>query len=300
MRESPYGSVIIAMVTPFTSALDVDYGTSVRLAKSLVEQGADGILVSGTTGESPTLTAEEKIELVSEVRSALPGNVMVWAGTSSYNTADSVRLTKLAESRGADGILAVTPYYNKPSQEGLYQHFKAISESTSLPIMLYNVPGRTSVNILPDTVLRLTELRNIKAIKEASGNLDQVSRILGNCPGDFYVYSGDDSLTLPILSLGGSGIVSVAGHLVAQDLKNMIKCFIEGDVEEARKIHHKLFDLFKVLFITSNPVPVKTALEMVGIPVGGFRLPLCAPSEKEAKAIRDVLVQTKLLAADGE
>ena len=300
MRESPYGSVIIAMVTPFTPDLEIDYGTSVRLAQSLSAQGADGILVSGTTGESPTLTPEEKIRLVSEVRSALPRNVMVWAGTSSYNTKDSVELTRRAEDAGADGILAVTPYYNKPSQEGLYRHFKAISESTSLPIMLYNVPGRTSVNILPETVLRLAELKNVKAIKEASGNLDQVSMILRGCPESFFVYSGDDSLTLPILSLGGSGIVSVAGHLVAQDLKNMIQCFGKGEVKEAWSIHHRLFELFKVLFITTNPVPVKTALEMVGVPVGGFRLPLCGPSEKELKAIREVLVKMGFLAVEGE
>ena len=300
MRESSYGSVIIAMVTPFTSDLEIDYGTSVRLAQSLSAQGADGILVSGTTGESPTLTPEEKIRLVSEVRSALPRDVMVWAGTSSYNTKDSVELTRRAEDAGADGILAVTPYYNKPSQEGLYRHFKAISESTSLPIMLYNVPGRTSVNILPETVLRLAELKNVRAIKEASGNLDQVSMILRGCPESFFVYSGDDSLTLPILSLGGSGIVSVAAHLVAQDLKNMIQCFGKGEVKEAWSIHHRLFELFKVLFITTNPVPVKTALEMVGVPVGGFRLPLCGPSDKELKAIREVLVKMGFLAAEGE
>jgi len=196
--------------------------------------------------------------------------------------------------------LAVTPYYNKPSQEGLYRHFKAISESTSLPIMLYNVPGRTSVNILPETVLRLAELKNVRAIKEASGNLDQVSMILRGCPESFFVYSGDDSLTLPILSLGGSGIVSVAAHLVAQDLKNMIQCFGKGEVKEAWSIHHRLFELFKVLFITTNPVPVKTALEMVGVPVGGFRLPLCGPSDKELKAIREVLVKMGFLAAEGE
>ncbi len=300
MRESPYGSVIIAMVTPFTPDLDIDYGTSVRLAQSLSAQGADGILVSGTTGESPTLTPEEKIRLVSEVRSALPRNVMVWAGTSSYSTKDSVELTRRAEDAGAGGILAVTPYYNKPSQEGLYQHFRAISESTSLPIMLYNVPGRTSVNILPETVLRLAELKNVIAIKEASGNLDQVSVILRGCPDTFFVYSGDDSLTLPILSLGGSGIVSVAGHLVAQDLKNMIQCFGKGEVKEAWNIHHRLFELFKVLFITTNPVPVKTALEMVGVPVGGFRLPLCGPSERELNSIREVLVKMGFLAIEGK
>lgn len=295
MRKSPYGSVIVAMVTPFTEDLEVDYDAAVNLGKKLSEQGVDGILVSGTTGESPTLTVEEKVRLITEMRSAIDPSVMIWAGTSSYNTAESVRLTKLAESAGADGILAVTPYYNKPSQEGLYLHFKTISESTSLPIMLYNVPGRTSVNLLPDTVGRLSELGNVKAIKEASGSLDQVTGVFLACPQDFYVYSGDDSLTLPILSVGGSGVVSVAGHLVAQELKNMINYFSEGKVEEAVNLHYKLFDLFKTLFITTNPVPVKTALNMIGIPVGGFRLPLCPPSQKEVDAIRKVLIDMDLL-----
>ncbi|MGI6164168.1 MAG: 4-hydroxy-tetrahydrodipicolinate synthase [Bacillota bacterium] len=295
MKLSPYGGVIVALVTPFDQSLGVDYGAAISLSKKLVAEGAEGILISGTTGESPTLTISEKIRLVSEVRDALPESAMVWAGSSSYNTGDSVELTRLMEKAGANGILAVTPYYNKPSQEGLYLHYRAISESTSLPVMLYNVPPRTSVNLLPDTVLRLAELKNIKAIKEASGNLDQVSAILAGCPEDFYVYSGDDSLTLPILSLGGSGIVSVAAHLVARDLRNMVDFYAEGKILEAQKIHYKLFGLFKVLFITSNPVPVKTALEMSGVPVGGLRLPLCQPSAKEKEAISKVLVKTGLL-----
>ncbi|HHY17899.1 MAG TPA: 4-hydroxy-tetrahydrodipicolinate synthase [Firmicutes bacterium] len=295
MKLSPYGSVIVALVTPFNQNLEVDYSAAVSLGRRLSEAGVDGILISGTTGESPTLTGSEKIRLVSEVRDALDPSVMVWAGASSYNTADSIELTRLMEKAGADGILAVTPYYNKPGQEGLYRHFRAISEATSLPVMLYNVPSRTSVNLLPDTVLRLAELKNVKAIKEASGNLDQVSAILAGCPDDFYVYSGDDSLTLPILSLGGSGIVSVAAHLVARHLRNMVDFYAEGKTQEARKIHYELFGLFKVLFITTNPVPVKTALEITGVPVGGFRLPLCQPSAKEIDAIRQVLAEMGLI-----
>ncbi len=295
MRLSPYGSLIVALVTPFNEALEVDFKVAVGLAKKLATEGVDGILISGTTGESPTLTTSEKIRLVSEVREALDPSVMVWAGSSSYNTGKSIELTRLVEKAGADGILAVTPYYNKPSQEGLYRHFRAVSENTSLPIMLYNVPPRTSVNLLPDTVLRLAELENVVAIKEASGIVDQTSAILAGCPDDFYVYSGDDSLTLPILSLGGSGVVSVAAHLVAQDLRNMIDFYAEGNVQKAQEIHYKLFELFKVLFITTNPVPVKTALEMTGLQLGGFRLPLCRPALEDKQAIRQVLTEIGLL-----
>jgi len=294
MKPSPYGSLIVAMVTPFDDELEVDYRAAVSLAKQLVSQGADGILISGTTGESPTLTVEEKIRLVSEVRQALEPSVMVWAGASSYDTAASVRLARAVEAAGADGILAVTPHYNKPSQEGLYWHFRAIAEEVSLPVMLYNVPSRTAVNMLPDTVLRLTELENVVAIKEASGILDQTSAILKHCREDFYVYSGDDSLTLPILALGGSGVVSVAAHLVAPDIKNMINFYAEGKIQEAREVHYKLFDLFKVLFITTNPAPVKTALEMAGVEVGGLRLPLYPPGPEHKQAIYKVLEQLNL------
>ncbi len=295
VRKSPYGSVIVALVTPFNPDLSVNYKVAVDLAERLVQEGVDGVVISGTTGEAPTLTMEEKVRLVSEVRDRLNPAVRVWAGTSSYNTRDSVNLTRLCEKGGADGILAVTPYYNKPSQEGLYGHFKAISENTSLPIMLYNVPPRTNVNLLPDTVLRLSELKNIRAIKEASGSIDQSSYILSHCPEDFYVFSGDDSLTLPILSVGGSGVVSVAAHLVARDLRNMLDYYYEGQVAKAREIHLRLFSLFKVLFITTNPVPVKTALEIAGVPAGGFRLPLCPPTRKERDEIERVLVELGLV-----
>lgn len=280
----------MALVTPFHEDGTVNYGVAVDLATRLVSEGVDGVVISGTTGEAPTLGVEEKTALVRQVREALDPAVKVWAGTSSYNTKDSVELTALCEKAGADGILAVTPYYNKPSQEGLLGHFKAVSESTSLPIMLYNVPSRTNVNLLPDTALRLAEFENIVAIKEASGNLDQSSYILSHCPQDFYVFSGDDSLTLPILSVGGSGVVSVAAHLVARDLRLMLDYYHEGEAIKARDIHLKLFELFKVLFITTNPVPVKTALNIAGVPAGGFRLPLCPPTIRERDEIERVLV----------
>jgi 4-hydroxy-tetrahydrodipicolinate synthase len=294
VRESPWGSLIVALVTPFNQDGSVDYEKAAKLAQKLVSQGVDGVLVSGTTGESPTLTKEEKLRLLATVRESLSPETLVWAGTSGYNTKESVSLTKLAEATGADGILAVTPYYNKPSQEGLYAHMRAVASETSLPVMLYNVPSRTGVNLLPETVLRLAEIQNIVAIKEASGNIDQSSYILANCPQRFYVYSGDDSLTLPILSVGGSGVVSVAAHLVAHDLKSMIYSFHKGDIETARALHLRLYELFKVLFITSNPVPVKIALEICGVPVGGFRLPLCPPTERERNEISRVLSELRL------
>lgn len=295
MRKSPYGSVITALVTPFGEDLSVNYRTAGALAAKIVSEGADGVVVSGTTGESPTLSAQEKIGLVEEIRGAIDPSVMVWAGASGYDTRESVELAQACEKAGADGVLAVTPYYNKPSQEGLYRHFTAISEAISLPIMLYNVPGRTGVNLLPETVLRLSSRRNIVAIKEASGNLDQASQILADCGEDFYLFSGDDSLTLPLLSLGGSGIVSVAAHIVAKDLMRMIDSYSEGRLAEARDIHLRLFRLFKVLFITTNPVPVKTALAIMGWDVGGFRLPLCPPADKERKEIVRVLVDLGLV-----
>lgn len=294
MKKSPWGSLIVALVTPFNEDGSVNYEAGVKLAKKLASEGTDGVLISGTTGESPTLTREEKLRLLAMVRESLDPKTMVWAGTSSYNTEDSLSLTKLAEVAGADGILAVTPYYNKPSQEGMYAHFKAIAGETSLPVMLYNVPSRTGVNLLPETVLRLARVENIMAIKEASGSVDQSSHILADCPEDFYVYSGDDSLTLPLLSVGASGIVSVAAHVVARDMKSMLDFYYEGDIAKARELHLKLYGLFKVLFITSNPVPVKTALEMTGVHVGGFRPPLCPPTERERDEIARVLSELRL------
>ncbi|MGE5579612.1 MAG: 4-hydroxy-tetrahydrodipicolinate synthase [Bacillota bacterium] len=299
MRISPYGSLIVALVTPFGPGLEVDYPKARALAARLVSEGCDGVVVSGTTGESPTLTAEEKTRLVAEIKEELRDRARVWAGTSGYNTTESVELTRRAEAAGADGILAVTPYYNKPSQEGLYRHFRAVSEETGLPVMLYNVPGRTSVNMLPDTVLRLAELRNVVAVKEASGSVDQSSHILASCPDDFYVFSGDDSLTLPILSVGGSGIVSVAAHLVARRLRDMLDFYREGELTKARDVHLRLYGLFKVLFVTTNPVPVKTALELCGNPCGGFRLPLCPPDEREKAQIARVLVDLGLSEKSG-
>lgn len=290
------GTVITAMVTPFTEDLKVDLKRTAELTEHLIELGSDGLLVTGTTGESPTLTAEEKVALWETVIKAARGRVPVMAGTGSNNTEQSIALTKQAQAVGADAILLVTPYYNKPPQNALYAHFKAVAEATKLPVMIYNVPGRTSRNIDAPTVLRLArEVPNIVALKEAGGNLDQVSEICRQAPEGFTVYSGDDSLTLPMLAVGAKGIVSVASHLIAGQLREMITGFEGGAWQKARDIHLKFFPLFKGLFFTTSPSPVKAALKLTGFPVGGLRLPLLPLTEKEEEYLRGILVDVGLL-----
>lgn len=290
-----FGRVLTAMVTPMTESGDVAYEEASRLAQHLVETGSDGIVVAGTTGESPVLTFEEKRRLFAVVREAVGDRAAVVAGTGSNNTAAAIELTKEAEKLGCDGVMLVTPYYNKPSQEGLYQHFRAIARETKLPILLYNVPGRTSVNLLPATVARLAEIENIVAVKEASGNMDQVAEIRRRTPADFLIYSGDDALTLPILAVGGHGIVSVASHVAGKMIKEMVNSYLAGDVVKAGELHLKLFPLFKVLFITTNPVPVKKALELIGIKAGPPRLPLVRATDGETAAIAEELRKLALL-----
>lgn len=290
-----FGYVITAMVTPMDRQLAVDYDRAAALAKRLVDSGSDGLVVCGTTGESPTLTDEEKVRLFRTVREAVGGRAKVIAGTGTYDTAHSIHLTREAERAGCDGVLLVNPYYNKPSQEGLYRHFKAVAESTQLPVMLYNIQGRTSVNCEPATIARLAEVRNIVAVKEASGSLDQMSQIRKLTPPEFHLYSGDDSLTLPLLAVGGTGIVSVAGHLAGREIKAMIQAFQAGDVRRALELHLRLWPLFKVLFITTNPTPVKAALALAGFDVGGLRLPLVEVTAKEREQIAAVLKDLALL-----
>ncbi|HHW13532.1 MAG TPA: 4-hydroxy-tetrahydrodipicolinate synthase [Firmicutes bacterium] len=290
-----WGQVITAMVTPFTPSGEVDYARAGQLAEKLVENGSDGLVVCGTTGESPTLTKEEKLRLFATVVERVGGKAAVIAGTGSYNTAESIAFTQEAEKTGVDGILLVNPYYNKPSQEGLYQHFAAIARSTTLPVMLYNIPGRTSVNCLPETVARLAEIENIVAVKEASGDLAQIAEVKRRVPSDFLLYSGDDALTLPILAVGGVGVVSVASHLVGREIGEMIAHFKAGRVREATALHLRLLPLFKALFILTNPVPLKAALAAVGWPVGGVRLPLVEAGPKETELIRGELSRLGLL-----
>jgi len=277
------------MVTPFDQNLEVGYAKAKELAQYLSAHGSEGIVVCGTTGESPVLSDEEKIKMFSSVKEAVGEKCSVWANTGTYNTKHSIELSQAAEKTGADGIMLITPYYNRPDQEGLYQHFKKIAEKVSLPIMLYNVPGRTGVNLLPNTTARLAQIENIVSIKEACGNLDQISYLRTIVPESFTVYSGDDSLTLPMLSVGGWGIVSVVSHIVGDELSKMIYAYVKGNIAEAAELHLKLYPIFKGMFVTSNPVPVKEALNLMGLDVGGLRPPLVAASENDKTFIKNLL-----------
>jgi 4-hydroxy-tetrahydrodipicolinate synthase len=290
-----FGRVLTAMITPFDREGQVNYAETERLAAHLAANGTDTIVVCGTTGESPTLSWDEEFALFQAVKSAVAGKAKVMAGTGSNSTTEAISATQKAASIGLDGSLQVVPYYNKPPQAGLYQHFKAIAEAADLPIMLYNVPGRTSQNLLPETVARLAEIPNIVAIKEASGNLDQASHIRQLTPIDFGIYSGDDSLTLPMLSIGGCGVVSVASHLVGNELQQMIQLFEQGQVKKACEIHLKLLSLCKSLFVTTNPIPVKAAMKLSGWDVGGCRPPLCDASEDVIAQMRSTLSELSLL-----
>jgi 4-hydroxy-tetrahydrodipicolinate synthase len=289
------GHVITAMATPFDREGRVDYARAAELARRLADRGSDGLVVAGTTGEAPTLTDEEKITLVRTVREAVGPRMKVIAGTGTYDTAHSIHLTREAERAGADAVLLVNPYYNRPSQDGLYAHFKAVAEATRLPVVLYNIPSRTGVNCLPETVARLAEVPNIVALKEASGSLDQASEVRRRTPPDFLIYSGDDSLTLPMLAVGGTGVISVASHLVGQEIGQMIRAFLAGDVRTALALHLKLLPLFKVLFITTNPVPLKAALALSGFDVGRPRLPLVEATPREQEQIAAVLQELNLV-----
>jgi 4-hydroxy-tetrahydrodipicolinate synthase len=289
-----FGQVLTAMVTPFDQNGEVDFNATRKLVDYLIDNGTDGIVVAGTTGESPTLTTDEKIALFKVVVDAVKGRVPVIAGTGSNNTRASISLTKRAEEAGVDGIMLVAPYYNKPSQEGMYQHFKAIAESTPLPIMLYNIPGRSVVNISVETVVRLSQIENIVAVKEASGNLDAMAEIISQAPSDFTLYSGDDGLTLPVLAIGGAGVVSVASHVIGNEMQEMINHFKNGQVQEAANAHRRLLPIMKALFAAPNPAPVKAALNINGVSVGGLRLPLLPLSEEEENTLQAVLPANKI------
>lgn len=288
-----FGPILTAMITPMDQTLEVDYDEAKRLASYLVEHGSDGIVVCGTTGESPTVSVEEKLELFRVVKAAVGSRGTVIAGTGSNSTAASIRLTELTNDTGVDGILAVVPYYNKPSQEGLIRHFQAIAQATNLPLMLYNVPGRTSDNMLPATVERLAKIPNVVALKEAAGSVDQMTELKRVLPPEFQVYSGDDSFTLPLLALGSSGIVSVASHIIGDEMKEMIEAWLRGDTETALKWHLKLYPVFKGIFITTNPVPIKALVNMLGFKAGGLRLPLVEATEEEKEFLAKMLAEVK-------
>ena len=254
------GRLITAMVTPFDEQGEVDYGQAKSLAKALVASGSDGVIVSGTTGESPTLSTEEKLRLCAEVKGALGDSAAVIAGTGNYNTAESIELSREAEQQGVDGLLLVVPYYNKPPQEGLYQHFKAIAGTVHLPCIVYNVTSRTSLNMTHETTIRLSHIENIVGVKEAGSDMDQITRIIDGARDGFRVWSGNDNETFYIMATGGYGVVSVASHLVGNQIAHMMALLLEGDVEGAAAEHRRLLALFKVLFVVSNPIPVKYSL----------------------------------------
>jgi len=270
MKE--WGRLITAMITPFDQDLNVNYSKAVELAKKLINEGTTALVVSGTTGEAPTLTAEEKCELFKTLKREV--NVPIIAGIGTNNTKATIEMGKKAMECGVDGALVVVPYYNKPNQEGLYAHFKAVAEEVNLPIMLYNVPSRTGGNMAAETSIALSKIPNIVALKEAAGNIDQTTKVVEGCSEDFLVYSGEDSLTLPTLCVGGYGVVSVASHVVGRQMSNMIDAYLAGNYKEAAKIHQSLSGIFDALFMTTNPIPVKAALNILGLEVGGLRLPL--------------------------
>jgi 4-hydroxy-tetrahydrodipicolinate synthase len=289
-----FGRLITAMATPFDKKGAVDYKQAKKLALALLDSGSDGVVVVGTTGESPTLVRSEEVRLFREIKAAVGSRGSVIAGTGSNSTAEALETTKQAEEAGVDACLLVVPYYNKPTQEGLYQHFKTIADGTKLPCILYNVPSRTVASLSVDTVVRLSKIKNIIGIKEASGNLETVSRIIENTRKDFIVWSGNDADTLPVMAVGGYGVISVASHLVGSQIKNMIESYLAGNVKKAAKIHRHLTPIFSDLFIVANPIPLKFALNHIGFNVGKPRLPLVEPDEQAKNRIIETLKLYKI------
>lgn len=268
------GNISTAMVTPFSSEGAIDFEKTATLIEHLIQNGTDSLVVCGTTGESPTLTKDEKEALLAFTIEQVNKRIPVIAGTGSNSTAESIINTKSAEQIGADGIMIVAPYYNNPDQKGLYAHFAAIAAETNLPMLMYNIPGRSVVNMLPETTIALSKVKNIRAMKEASGNIEQMANIISGADESFSVYSGDDGLTLPLLSVGGKGVVSVAAHVVGNEMQKMIAAFHAGRTKEAATMHRSFLPLFSALFASPNPVPVKYALGKIGVDSGGVRLPL--------------------------
>jgi 4-hydroxy-tetrahydrodipicolinate synthase len=285
-----FGRLVTAMATPFRADGTVDVDGIRTLVDHLIATGTTAIVACGTTGESPALSHEEKLLVFEKTLEFAAGRVPVIAGTGGNNTDVSIELSKEAERLGVDGLLLVTPYYNKPTQEGLYRHFRAIAESVSIPVMLYNVPGRTAVNLEPQTVLRLAaDVPNITALKEASGNFSQILEIAAKKPDDFLLYSGDDKFTLPMLAVGGYGVVSVASHLVGQEMTEMINAYVTGDVYTAATWSARLLPIFEALFRVTNPSPLKAALKLLGLPAGPVRLPLAEAPQAVIDELKEEL-----------
>ncbi len=277
------------MVTPFDRKGYVDFAKTEQLINYLINNGTEGLVVAGTTGESPTLSSEEKVALFKHSVKIADGRVPIIAGTGSNNTHASIELTKKAEASGVDAIMIVAPYYSKPGQKGLYEHFKAIAESTKLPVMIYNIPGRSVVNMTADTIVELSKISNIVSVKEASGDLDQITDIITRTEESFSVYSGDDGLTLPILSIGGDGVISVASHVLGNEMQQMISAYQSGEVKEAAAIHQKILPIMNELFKAPSPSPVKTALQLKGMDVGSVRLPMIPLTAEERSSLAAAL-----------
>ncbi|HEX5950169.1 MAG TPA: 4-hydroxy-tetrahydrodipicolinate synthase [Actinomycetota bacterium] len=290
-----FGAVVTAMVTPFREDHSLDLDRAQELAVHLLEHGSDALVVAGSTGEAPTLTHKEKVELFRAVIDAARGRGKVLCGTGTYSTAETVELSREAEDAGADGLLLVTPYYNKPPQRGLLEHFTLVAGAVSVPIVAYNIPGRTGTRIEHETLLAMSQVSNIVGVKDSTGDFQAISRLIGEAPADFEVYSGDDWATFGYVCLGAVGVVSVAGHLVGERMKRIVELVEAGDVRDARAIHEELTPLFNALFITSNPIPVKTALDLVGRPVGPPRLPLVPATAEERARIEKALADAGLL-----
>jgi 4-hydroxy-tetrahydrodipicolinate synthase len=284
-----FGSVITAMVTPFRDDLSLDLDRAQEVAAWLLDRGSDGLVVAGTTGESPTLSDREKVDLWRATVQAAEGKGLIIAGSGTYDTAHSVHLTEEAEKAGCDGVLVVSPYYNKPPQEGLYRHFTTVAGATGLPVILYNIPGRTSVRIAHETLLRLAEVDNIIGVKDATGDLAGATELIAEAPAEFEVISGEDLLTFHLVCLGGTGVISVTSHVAGERMRQMIDMVESGDVAGARKIHHELIPLYKGLFITTSPIPVKAAMALAGQPVGPPRLPLIPATEEEIARIKKAM-----------
>jgi 4-hydroxy-tetrahydrodipicolinate synthase len=290
-----FGRVITAMVTPFKEDLSLDVDRAQELARWLADTGSDGLVVAGSTGEAATLTDEEKVSLWRAVVDAVEGKAKVIAGSGTYDTAHSVHLTEEAEKAGVDGILAVTPYYNKPPQRGLIEHFSSIATATSLPVLTYNIPGRTALRIEHDTLLHLAEVDNIVGVKDSTADFDGTSRLIAEVQDGFEVYSGDDWATYGYCCIGAVGVISVASHLVGDRMNRMIQLVEHGDLGTARKIHEELLPIYRALFIVSNPIPVKAAVGLVGQPAGPPRLPLVPASEDEVSQLKAAMQQVGVL-----
>ncbi len=288
------GRVITAMATPFRADGSLDVDGAATLAQHLIAHGSDALVIAGTTGEAPTLTHEEKRELWTAVAEAIRGRAAMIAGTGTYSTAESIELTQTAEACGADAVLLVTPYYSKPPQSGLLAHFTAVAGATKLPVVLYDIPGRTARKIEHATLLELAKVPNIVGVKDAAGDLAGTATLAAEAPS-FRIWSGDDALTLPMLAVGGIGVVSVASHLVGHRIAEMVAAHEKGDVEGATHIDRELRPFYEVLFITSNPIPLKAALQMVGLPAGPVRLPLVDATEDERARVRSVLERLGLI-----